>query len=293
MVEIYFGQEKYLADRVRRRLIASGGYVFNGLTEDFFSAASSLSFFDEGGRVFVIESAEPEKDFLALTSRIPQTDDTVAIFRDTLSASAIKALSGFRLHECRKLSDANAVTFVMETAKEAGAVFDRNAAARLLALCDYQADGNLYDVARETERLAFASDRVTAADVDTFGNESRGAQVFRFVDACLAKRAEEALAETDRLLSDKDFSALKTLGLIERSIRLSYKELLLEGLPQGAVKEALGIPRLVPVLPKEQLINIFHALSEARNAIKTGRMKDDVALKYVVGAILSRESLSS
>ena len=297
MIHIYYGPEKYLSDRVRWEKSASGAEVFDGLTEEFFMAASSLPLFSfgEGERTFVVTSKEPEKDFTACAGRLAGIEDDVFLFRDAVLPSAVKPLSslGFTLHECEKLREPEAIRLIEEVAGKCGTIFDADAARYLLILTDYLAGGDLYDVVREAERLSFAGEHVTLADVKAYGNETRGAQVFRMTDALLSGNAGAALPEMERLLADRGFSGLATIGLIERSVRLSYKELILKesGMKETDQRAVLGIPRLVPILPRDQLVKCLHVLSEARNACKTGRMKEDMAFRYVIGAILNRENL--
>lgn len=156
--------------------------------------------------------------------------------------------------------------------------------------------GNLWAMANEIEKLLlYTSGRsIEESDVQKLVSYSREANIFTMVDALLQGQATAGWL-LSQLLEDGAAPAY-LLFMITRELRLlvQMKELRRQGVPLAEIQNRLGLPPGYPLRktlahavghPMERLREAYSKLLETDLAIKTGILKDELALDLLVAEL--------
>lgn len=155
---------------------------------------------------------------------------------------------------------------------------------------------NLWIMSNELEKLlAYAGDRVVEEeDVKALVSAAREANIFAMIDSILQGRSRQALTTLHRLLDEGD-PPPHLLAMITRQLRLLVMawELKGQGLSQDEMRQKLGIApyalrqivELLPYYSMERLKAAYARLLETDLAIKSGRLRPELALDLLVAEL--------
>jgi DNA polymerase-3 subunit delta len=182
--------------------------------------------------------------------------------------------------------------WIVRRAQEKGVRIHRDAVAKLVS--SVGDDLRLLD--RELEKLAGYSDYATEIDsaaVDELVSAAQEANIFGLVDALGMRQMRQALGHLERLFAD-GAHPLYILTMVARQIRLimSVKDLVeKQGLGRAAIGNKLRISHgfLVDKLMRqaqrfqlEELRTLMRSILQIDQAIKTGRVHEELALELLV-----------
>lgn len=185
-------------------------------------------------------------------------------------------------------------SWILDQARQLGGEFESQAARLLASYIDE--DPRL--AKSEINKLLFYVDfarPVTEEDVRTLVADVRQGNVFEMVDAIGYGDGEKAFTMLRRLLEEGD--ALPLFGMVVRQFRLliQVRELLDEdpGQDHFQIAKKIGVhpypvQKIIPqakLFSLTQLKAIFHQLSEVDQAIKTGRLGDELALDLLIASL--------
>lgn len=155
---------------------------------------------------------------------------------------------------------------------------------------------NLWIMSNELEKLlAYAGDRVVEEeDVKALVSAAREANIFAMIDSILQGRSRQALTTLHRLLDEGD-PPPHLLAMITRQLRLMVMAWGLkdQGLSQDEMRQKLGIApyalrqmlELLPYYSMERLKGAYARLLETDLAIKSGRLRPELALDLLVAEL--------
>ncbi len=160
--------------------------------------------------------------------------------------------------------------------------------------------GNLWALQSEIEKLClYAGGRaISDNDVRTLVGQAREASVFAMVDGIVDGRTSVALQFMERLLGD-GAEPPYIVSMIARQLRLliQAREMVEQRVPDAEMKKRLEIRqdfafekllRQARNHNPEEIKALYRRLLDADVAVKTGRMKDDLALELYVTEAGSR-----
>ena len=260
-----------------------------------------------GGRRGVVEAWQQIVDFLPL---MPETNHLVLVEpprkhddrgrgvggSPLLAAFRAAAPDGVTVTELNELKTwtrggpSEVARWLQDRAIERGVSIEPRAIEALTDLVG----ANLRTLANELDKLAvYAGARpITADDVRLLTPQAREESIFALTDAVVEGRAADALRLLRRMRDEEEEDSLRILSMVVRQLRMMVRaaELIEAHAPPEAISSATGARGF----PLEKLMR--QARAAGRNAseaslraaehtdhsIKTGRLKDDLALELLV-----------
>ncbi len=261
---------------------------------DVITAASTLPAFSDKRVVLVkgqIKAAD-EKEFLRYIENPAPT--TCLVFlpgseKVSRDSQFIKALSerGY-LKECKRLNEAELVSWVKRDAKRQNKDISEGVARKLVDV----AGTRLRDIKAELDKLvlyAGENPSITEADVEDSGLDCREETIFGLSDAIGSKDLKKALKIYEKVSSEEP---IKVLGAIARQIRilLRIKAYIRKGMPGQKIIQLLGLfPRYAEDYIKRsrkfsepELQKAIERLSIADIDLKTGRIPEALVLPRLI-----------
>jgi DNA polymerase-3 subunit delta len=225
-------------------------------------------------------------------AEVPPTNDVVFI-DGALGGKAnalLKELSGVAEVKGYPMPRGGELQRWIRTRIEAkGGTVSNQAVVRLASV----AGADLFALDNELEKLTlYAGGRdIEPDDVLVMVSASKDANIFKAVDAALEGRTAAALTECRRVLADGE-SVGRVMYMLHRQVRLLMlaKELQRQRVPGGEMGGRLGVGgyglqktlEKAPAFSMDQLTRAHRLLTETDESIKTGRVRDEVALDILL-----------
>ena len=153
---------------------------------------------------------------------------------------------------------------------------------------------DMENIRKETEKLfcyCLDKEAITEADIEEICTKRIGNHIFDMVSAIADKKQKKALELYYELLAQKE-PPMRILFLIARQFNLLYqvKELRGKGYQNKVIGEKVGLPGFIAGkyctqasrFKAEELRDALEACVEAEEAIKTGRMNDNMSVEILI-----------
>ena len=241
----------------------------------------------------------PESNHLVLLEPPPKRDDRGRSERSAGGSPLLAALRAFpnvtvtELNELKTWSrggPSDLVKWLQDRAVQRGISIEHRAIEALTGLVG----ANLRTLAGELDKLAmYAGARaITVDDVRLLTPQAREEKIFDLVDAVVEGRPADALRLLRRMREDGSESALHLLAMIARQLRMMVRAA--ELIEVRAAPEAIAAATGARGFPLEKLTRqaraagrgaaeaSLRAVEHSDHSVKTGRLKDDLALDLLV-----------
>ena len=258
-----------------------------------------------GGRRGVVEAwqqlvdftpAMPASNHLVLLEPPKKKDDRGRGVGASPLLAALRAFPNVTVTELNELSTwarggpSELVKWLQDRAVQRGISIEPRAIEALTGLVG----ANLRTLAGEIDKLAmYAGARaITADDVRLLTPQAREEKIFDLVDAVVEGRAADALRVLRRMREDGSESALHLFAMIARQLRMMVRAA--ELIEARAAPEAIAAATGARGFPLEKLTRqaraagrgaaeaALRAVEHSDHSVKTGRLKDDLALDLLV-----------
>ena len=155
-------------------------------------------------------------------------------------------------------------------------------------------DNDMENIRQETEKLICYTegrDVVTTADVDAICSVHIESKIFEMIQAVASKQQKQAMRLYQDLLTLKE-PPMRILFLLARQFNmlLEIKELTMKGYTQSIIAQKTGIRdfivrknmSLTRAFTFEELRGAVENCAEMEEAVKTGRMPDQLAVELII-----------
>lgn len=153
---------------------------------------------------------------------------------------------------------------------------------------------DMENIRKETEKLfCYCLDReiITEKDIEEICTRRIGNHIFDMVSAIADRKQEKALELYYELLAQKE-PPMRILFLIARqfNLLLQVKELREKGYPNKVIGEKVGLPGFIAGkyvtqssrFAAKELRDALEACVDAEEAVKTGRMNDNISVEILI-----------
>ena len=299
MITVYYG-EPYYADAKKKELRANCKCL-DALPEDLLEVCSAADLFSDAEDTLiekVVWSEIASKRFLEQCQGVKKSlpDTAVWIFPIGQPKAAEEKQVGqvAKLEKLQKVSQARMEEAIRSYFSRKKLEMEPSLEVELLTRMNYADDEavTMENVFLECRKLALLQRKLTNEDVERLVEENVATQIFRMSDWIFSGRPNSTdfvIRESERLAQERGFSALKTIGSLERTLRISCKRSLLQS--AGIVTEAeqrkvLGIPRMPRQVSFEKAREGLLITADARRMVKTGDMREKAAFHVCILKLL-------
>jgi DNA polymerase-3 subunit delta len=264
--------------------------------EKFFAQTQTVALFATTRLVVINQLFDAPKEVLdKIKDFLPNiSQSTVVVFihkgEPDKRLGIFKALNKAKISQYFSAIDqSNLEEFIKKEAQNRNA----NLAAEEMRYLGQTVGANPWQLANEIEKLATyrGSEKITKQDIDELVQKNIFSNAFSLIDALMAKNNKIAIEEAEKLITTGEPS-LKTLGAINFQIRLIA--LIKDELERGGNSYNLAsrlkanpypVKKSLPYASKftwEDIDHFYSLLSELDEGVKTGKIKEEEALKELV-----------
>lgn len=304
-VYLLYGEEAYLRkqykDRLKSAIIGDDTMNFhyyegkNISIGEIVDLAETLPFFAER-RLIILENSgffksggEQLAEYLA-----NQAETTYFVFAETEVDKRSKLYKTVQSKgsavEFGEQDESTLKRWVLGMMKKEGKNISQNALNYLLE----KTGTDMENIRKETEKLfcyCMEKDVIEIADIEEICTKRLSSHIFDMVSAIADKKQKQALELYYELLALKE-PPMRILFLIARQFNLlmQVKELHKKGFQNKAIGEKVGLPGFIAGkyvtqasrFSKEDLRAAVEACVEAEEAIKTGKMNDNMSVELLI-----------
>lgn len=302
---LLYGEEAYLRKQYKDRLKAAiigddtmNYHYYEGKNinlGEIIDLAETMPFFAEK-RLIVIENSgllksggEQLAEYLANPTETTffvlvevEVDKRSKLYKTVQSRGSVV--------EFGEQDEATLKRWILGMVKKEGKNISQNALQYLLE----KTGTDMENIRKETEKLfcyCMEKDAIEIADIDEICVKRISSHIFDMVSAIADKKQEKALELYYELLALKE-PPMRILFLIARQFNLlmQVKELQKKGFQNKAIGEKVGLPGFIAGkyvtqaarFRKEDLREAVEACVEAEEAIKTGKMNDNMSVELLI-----------
>ena len=305
-VYLIYGPEVYLRKQYRDRLVKAilgDGDQMNynyfegkGLdVREIIGLCETMPFF-ASKRVVVVENSQffssSQDELTEYVSQIPETTCLIFVEENADKRSKLfKAVSkaGYAANMASP-DEKTLKLWLGQTLKKAGKAISEATAMHFLETVD----NDMENIRQETEKLICYTegrDVVTTADVDAICSVHIESKIFEMIQAVASKQQRQAMRLYQDLLTLKE-PPMRILFLLARQFNmlLEIKELTMKGYTQSIIAQKTGIRdfivrknmSLTRAFSFEELRGAVENCAEMEEAVKTGRMPDQLAVELII-----------
>lgn len=245
-------------------------------------------------------SADEEKEFIDYMKDVPQTSLVIFLSYEDVDGrkKIVKDLSKTgKVVKCQKLGGNDLVIWAKSRFKKYDCEINNSNLIYFLKMHDYEnrnSEKNLYDLENEIKKICDycgSKNEVSKEAIDKLSPQRMEDDIFKFIDSIGNKKPQTAV----KILSDMIYegkAALMILAMISRQIRIMIqaKELLELGYSQNVIAQKLSLHSFVLSkalnqarnFDRKKLIEMLNECSNIDYSIKTGLIKDRLALEMLI-----------
>jgi len=302
---LLYGEEAYLRKQYRDRLKSAvigedsmNYYYHEGkdvVTGEIIDLSETMPFFAER-RLIVLENSGLFKsggeELAGYLSQLPETTYFVFVETEVDKRSKLyKAVQSkgyaaeFSIQE-----EATLKKWILGMVKKEG----KNISASALDYLIEKTGSDMENIRKETEKLfcyCLKKESIEVSDIEEICTKRISSHIFDMVGAIAQKRQKQALTLYYDLLALKE-PPMRILFLIARQFNLlmQVKELKKKGFSNKVIGEKVGLPGFIAGkyvsqaerFRGEDLREAVEACVEAEEAIKTGRMNDNMSVELLI-----------
>lgn len=302
---LLYGEEAYLRKQYRDRLKSAvigedsmNYYYHEGkdvVTGEIIDLSETMPFFAER-RLIVLENSGLFKsggeELAGYLAQLPET--TYFVFVETEVDKRSKLYKTVQSKgyaaEFSIQEEATLKKWILGMVKKEG----KNISASALDYLIEKTGSDMENIRKETEKLfcyCLKKESIEAADIEEICTKRISSHIFDMVGAIAQKRQKQALTLYYDLLALKE-PPMRILFLIARQFNLlmQVKELKKKGFSNKVIGEKVGLPGFIAgkyvsqaeKFSREDLREAVEACVEAEEAIKTGRMNDNMSVELLI-----------
>lgn len=302
---LLYGEEAYLRKQYRDRLKSAvigedsmNYYYHEGkdvVTGEIIDLSETMPFFAER-RLIVLENSGLFKsggeELAGYLAQLPET--TYFVFVETEVDKRSKLYKTVQSKgyaaEFSIQEEATLKKWILGMVKKEG----KNISASALDYLIEKTGSDMENIRKETEKLfcyCLKKESIEAADIEEICTKRISSHIFDMVGAIAQKRQKQALTLYYDLLALKE-PPMRILFLIARQFNLlmQVKELKKKGFSNKVIGEKVGLPGFIAgkyvsqaeKFRREDLREAVEACVEAEEAIKTGRMNDNMSVELLI-----------
>lgn len=289
MVKILYGNEPYLIEQVKQQFKSQiqnqdmNYSVFDSYSSDVLRTLETVPFFEEYRMAYVsvTELSGLGNAFLKDIENIP--DHAILIIHvldvDTRQSLYHSLCKTQLLQKCDKISCSEVSSFVLNEAKNNGAVFEKDALSLFLEYENYSdaKDVSLFTLADDVKKLASYSATITVSSVRIIIKPNVSRKVFELYKM-LKRKDIIRLREQADICSDK---VIGTLCALLRELRMAYKSKYFSPSDIGVKYVALKD------MPKKDIVKSIDITMSVIDGIKDGSIPESDALFYAFTKIMA------
>ncbi len=302
---LLYGEEAYLRKQYRDRLKSAvigedsmNYYYHEGkdvVTGEIIDLSETMPFFAER-RLIVLENSGLFKsggeELAGYLAQLPETTYFVFVETEVDKRSRLykTVQSKGYAAEFSVQEEATLKKWILGMVKKEG----KNISASALDYLIEKTGSDMENIRKETEKLfcyCLKKESIEVADIEEICTKRISSHIFDMVGAIAQKRQKQALTLYYDLLALKE-PPMRILFLIARQFNLlmQVKELKKKGFSNKVIGEKVGLPGFIAgkyvsqaeKFSREDLREAVEACVEAEEAIKTGRMNDNMSVELLI-----------
>ncbi len=302
---LLYGEEAYLRKQYRDRLKSAvigedsmNYYYHEGkdvVTGEIIDLSETMPFFAER-RLIVLENSGLFKsggeELAGYLAQLPETTYFVFVETEVDKRSRLykTVQSKGYAAEFPIQEEATLKKWILGMVKKEG----KNISASALDYLIEKTGSDMENIRKETEKLfcyCLKKESIEVADIEEICTKRISSHIFDMVGAIAQKRQKQALTLYYDLLALKE-PPMRILFLIARQFNLlmQVKELKKKGFSNKVIGEKVGLPGFIAgkyvsqaeKFSREDLREALEACVEAEEAIKTGRMNDNMSVELLI-----------